>query len=641
METQKVSSQISSIIQRKKLRMLKKSLEITTKTTPLFKKYAPKYARNVQIIRNDCPKATNPRLKCLYSLSLYLYGSQYGQKYRLAQSRVFKIIKHHKKYIRHCEGIHITPHLIKELPQLCSYEFDFSHRKSEEEYRILIFCRMLKRLSLNLKYVYFPSEVNSVAPTLKKNQYRMLRALVNMRSLKELSLKLSNESSVFLFTFLQVLGSCPLFLSRLNYFYINTLSYSQLNLTEDFSDDVNVRMALRFVTDLAMPDRTLFEKRVFDHELLRNLTSLVMAIKASYTCNEAAIRKLSSLKLLPRLKDFDLDFLLYSKRMEKAFLESFSLPNEIETVRLILTGFVWKDLSLKLTKENRRIIEECFEKHPRFQKFYSEWTSLSSLRTLKLTINNRDPERKCPALTLKFAMGILRHLKSLKSLKYENEYTTYKDEKLSSKILPMDLGVFWESLKNSKKTLENLEIKVPDMNFFSKKGMHTDLVGGFERLKSVEISGEIYWARNFGDFLSLIAKKSKEKVSINVIYLCFKEEKYLNDFFENMVEIPNNLEVELGLDISELNCSNWLENFCGFVARLRVEGILKLKIKEVRVESIKEVDRIQKSVFENPVFEELIIQGEKGKNFCVIKRRELVSGIDPWLIGKGHIKLDD
>ncbi len=97
------------------------------------------------------------------------------------------------------------------------------------------------------------------------------------------------------------------------------------------------------------------------------------------------------------------------------------------------------------------------------------------------------------------------------------------------------------------------------------------------------------------------------------------------------MKIPQNLEVELSLDISELKSSKWLESFCRFVARLKVEGTLKFKIKEARIESAKEVERIKQSVLENPVFDELVVQGERSKSFCVIRKSELVFGADPSL----------
>jgi len=70
----------------------------------------------------------------------------------------------------------------------------------------------------------------------------------------------------------------------------------------------------------------------------------------------------------------------------------------------------------------------------------------------------------------------------------------------------MDLGGLWAGLKNSRKTLEQLEIQIKDINFFTNK---ENRLSGFERLKRVEILGQIYEAYNFRNFSKGLLKTRK------------------------------------------------------------------------------------------------------------------------------------
>jgi len=585
---------------------------------PRLKKLAPKYARHALIDLENFRKRDLSRLKSVSSF--HFSETPTSRKAKLTPiKQIYQIIKSQKKFIRHFAGIDLDLCLAKELPQLSVYKLSYFSLEQSAKYKILAYFPALKRIFFDFEWPFPHQEEASIISVLQQNQTRLLQAISRMRSINKLSMKFSLQSSSSVLALLQVAGSCSSFLHQLNYFSLGLNSRSASTIEENLIQTPQVQAALRNVTHLTVKDYKWFDA-VFEKENLGSLRDFQVLFVASMV-SETTIRKLSNLRFFKEMKHLNLNFKSFSEKMENAFLESFTLPQDLESIELTLQDFVWADKDLKLTEDRRKMIEDSFKNHPRFQGFYNQWAGLNNPKTFQLTIVERLKTRCCPKLAFSFAEGMMKRMKNLTKLHYWHVPTF--DSNFPE--VHLELKDFWSCLENSKDTIEDISINLSTrskINFFEKES--SEKMVELPKLKTLRINGDVSCDMNPGDFLTKFSKGTKAHVKFEINTLHFKHETASRDFFANIIDIPRNMEMTLRLTVSH---SNWEDILSEYMTRIREEGTLKLDIKVYEVTNDK-------------IFE--LIREKSARNSCL--QRICIADLQSrgsWIIQNGNLRKDE
>jgi len=614
METLTSNNSQAASIPHKKL-LLSENLNVKNQSLPLLRKLAPKYTRHATIFPKDFRKRDLSHLKSVWSFNFP--GIMPSEALRLGSRRIVQIVKPYKKFTHYFKGIDMNLRLARELPQLCEYELNYLNPESSDQERILAYLSTLKTVFLNLRCRFLLQDKNLIVPVLQQNSRRALRAISRIRSIDKLRIRFNAKNSMCLLAFLEILGSCPISLSHLRYFSIGMTPIAPpAKIKEDLKLANQVEIALRYVTHLNLPNYQWFDA-LLEREILENLASLRAEI-VEKEVPETAIRKLSDLRLFTKLQHLSLNFLSSSKAMQDVFLESFTLPADIEYVNLKLGDFAWGDDKLKLTENNREIIEDFFQDNSHFQNFYRQWEDLDNLKALVLIIDDRLQIMSCPALAFRFAEGILKRVKNLRKLQYEHT-STWKS--LDDKTLPMALRGFWDCLDGSKDTLEDLDVQIfKKIKFFEEE----DLEGlvKLKELKSLKIQGEIYGGMRFGDFLTRLSKQRGSILEVSFGNLCFTGINEVKDLLANILEIPRNVDIELRLDVSYLD---WEDILCEYLEKVRGARRLNLQVRLQRITDMKILEVLKEKSRRSSTLKELVInQWASGRLYYIEKGNLIV-----------------
>jgi len=395
------------------------------------------------------------------------------------------------------------------------------------------------------------------------------RTISNLENLKALEINLHGEYPEQVFSVFQLFRKVDLSRFCVEDFKLKVVSCDGGRRDQTpYEIHPGMKKLLRFLTELTLQDCRWFTS-IFDGSVLENLSAL--EIKISPQNNPYFSKKLMTFKRLEKLKKLDFSFRAYSLEAEREFLESFTLPKNLETVRLSLMNCKWDDT--QLTKKNRSNLLAEFDNEQRFVLFFNQWKGLKSLKALELTINEESADTKrCPGLAGNFVSKIISQLNSLENL----SFTHYVSKINPPKAKPLDLGEFWKALEFSKKSLQSLAINVPEVAF---PPIIRSLNTQFPCLKTISLGKSVLWAKDLTSFWSGFRRLE----DIEMKGIRFDDEERLEIFMDSLREHPKVLNSTFNINVEGIK----YDFLMGCLSKLRkkkeILGNFELSLKGVQI----------------------------------------------------------
>jgi len=350
-----------------------------------------------------------------------------------------------------------------------------------------------------------------------------------------------------------------------------------------------VKKALPYVKELTLQDTKWFLS-IFDGYSLENLTALEVKIAPQNSIDFGS--KLVTFKRLEKLKKLDLSFRAYSVLAEREFLESLTLPTNLETVHLTLINMKWN--LTELTKRNRRRLISDFDHEQRFVLFFNQWKELKNLKTLHLTLNEESREiKRCPGLAGNFASRIIKHLNSLENFSYTHSMSQVRPRKKKGRAPPalpvksLDFEEFWKALECSKNSLQSIKIETPEIAFPLKM---SSLDNKFPCLKSLSLGKSILWAKDLDSFWSGF----KVLGNIEMQGLRFQDEERFEMFMESIREDP---DTKISVDVKGIKYESLMRCFSRFLHKKEIQGKFELILRNIQINDEKEFEKDLESFY--------------------------------------------
>ena len=288
--------------------------------------------------------------------------------------------------------------------------------------------------------------------------------LEKLHRLRHFSINLGNDLSQNIQTSLEKLNVLTTFLNRLE---TMTLSINYLKCKR--TSKINLGDILRYVTSLEVievSNKTLEDilEKCFE---LKNLFSLKIIKTTQIPSDNGYPLNLSSfqaLKDLPNLQILDISMDLSLSQTMLSFLENFSVPQSITSVKLIFHRMAWNALHSDIVLTDWKM-NNVFSQLDICRGFYQKWEDITKLNAL--TLNFIETEFNLSP-SLHFVLLLLKKLRYLNKLNYSN----WCDDE--SGRVALDFAHFLGEMGEIRETISELCIE-SNIISLGKSGMKTQI----------------------------------------------------------------------------------------------------------------------------------------------------------------------
>jgi len=531
----------------------------------LLLKYQPKFYRKVQFSPSDLQEkkllTKLQRIKVIQSLEnlspkntnlpsiLSAFKSQRHQVKKLALSH---------------------PNVFSHFPKVSNYTFSLKDLKSWKVF--------LKQIHIEKLGIIRPS--NDSILTARRNiqsfQLRFWSHFEKLRNLKSLDIRLYQKFDKELYDFFVRLNSHKIILESLGHFslflnYLDAPSHEDLGFVNIYKNLTSLR-----IHELSYSSLGKFLRNLENCGRLSYLNLLKTFKHAQEAEGSVNLNFLRSLSCLSELKNIDLAFNLNSCLLLSHFLDCFSLPKEIISLKISLYETDWKPIDqLDTSKSPQRF----FESQDSFKKFYEKWNDLEHLESLSLCFYETG---SLNTPTLYFVTPILAKLTRLVSFYYANWCNS-----LSEKIKALDFPYLWQSLKHLKGTIK--KISVESFAISLRKFSRNLIEDGFQ-LQELSLCGFVFGDTNLRNCLNLFPNKrllavenqtSEPSLALDIEHLVIDDHNSLAEVLNLLRNASHKLHTFLNLDVRKLKGSEFVNIACRLIPLIPHKSPINLKFSQI------------------------------------------------------------
>lgn len=567
---------------------IKDKASITPSKFATYKKRLPKYLHTLTINKHhsDSRMSYLPYVKRAKRVQTLNFTKDSGTPKSGSVGEGHLLLKLFKKTLKAAKGdIKFTTSCHKNLPKLAKIEFDLQYPKSKA-FKIFYWHPEVKHLCLTLQDSFMRE--NAIYE-IRKNKQKFVRYFAGLKRLESLRINNCFQKLDILIEIVKILQKSPRLIPSVKHFILemkNPLVYDPWSQT--YLQDLDSISCLSSLTTLAIKQFRM-ETESFNHRVLQNLYRLNIDINTFNTLSEQVhaksllqffnFRDLQNLKFLTLKISFNNDITIKNN-----FFEIFSLPASLESIELDISDMT------------------CQENDPRYQTFYEKWKSLDSLKNLQIQVKDKTSLETVQIFVRGITMQLPAGLETFSLIHGGPD----PDQEIETSIL--ELKEFFEMLQSSKKTLKVLEISCQKINFGE------DLLeNDFQHLEDLSVKGEILDSRNLIKFMKNLSVK---KVTLN--RLMVNDLKEFEDLLESLGEVPENMELNLHLNLLALEQEKWWDSFHTKVEKLTVKGVVSLSLENTRKQSPKVLEDLKVVIRKKSIFKRFLLKLKSGN---IIKLR--------------------
>lgn len=465
----------------------------------------------------------------------------------------------------------------------------------------------LKSLGLEFSSIFhFRPKQQKVLENLKYKFWKHLDRLIHLRNF---SIDINHELSSEIIDFLCVLNSRKKFLCELDSFTI-LLNHVEIKQEYDlrFPDIYNYTTTLR-IHEVPFITIKNFLKHLRDFKRLTFLSILKSTITHSNDQDAESIdfTFLGELEGLPRLTSLDLAINLSPKFHLQRFLNNFTLPNCLESMKLSFFETPWK--SIFNTEGLLSESENIFSDNQYCLHFYKQWTGLLSLNSLALHFI--ETENYC-SFSLYFVIPLLTQLSRLSVLHYSNWYSIEPKRKK-----PLNLNYLTSSIAHLKDSLRELYVE----NFaISIRKLQTDS-NDFLRLKDLKLIGFVLGDVNIKELLHLYQdpKHESPQKSLEVSRLVIDKDKNFENFIHVLRRMPKTMRISLNVDMRQVSPSDFVNKMDYLASILAGRNLMRISFFNLNSIDIGDLEKLCYKLNEYGVFPDNINIVNKEASYMVVR----------------------
>ena len=454
-----------------------------------------------------------------------------------SKNRIFMLFKKFRNQIQYT-NIN-DPKFLYHFPQISNILLD---TKSYSSCKNIFYLANLQTLSLECSDDSF--QTHNKASILQK----FCTHLTACKKLKFLHFIIYNGINQRLLDFLTKLNSQVAFLQSLQSLTLLLIQTAPLQKQQEF----NFEILLNSVTKLRLCEAhflTISQILNDNIQQFKNLNTLVLSKNAQNPLEDhsdfISLDFFSELKNLQNLKNLDLTLKLDQKSTFSNFLNVFSLPKSMETVKVNFCNVNWKEFLSKSEQINLQS-SDIFEQNSVCQEFYKTWAS-ENLQNLSLSFTDLGKGSTCG---LYFIAPLLKGLASLSTLTYSN-WSSASPEEIEKAT---DFSYLWLIIANLK-SLKKLYINSSAISLQSFS--HETSLENAPNLQELHLDGKTFGSEKLEDFLqyfqqkSLLSTPNSSLIIINHLFV--GDSEAYNQILQTLSSQPKrNLYISINLNVKQI-----------------------------------------------------------------------------------------
>ena len=555
-------------------------------------KYFPKYYTKTEYGLHELqdPKVFH-RTKCVkYIRSVNIRGYSPTHK-----NYILKAFKGHKSHVTSFTGADKS--ILARFPRVSNFYINTQELSS---WRLLL--RFLKINKLTLEF-----SGNYQYKTMKHFHERFWGHLKRLKDLEILSIKITNEHEQELDSFLAKLNSLEDFLRSLKRFEVELKHFViPKPFTFSFPNIFSNITSLKINEICSVSSKNILENIPSFNNLL-DLQILNTTPTQQDQQNSIDYTFLKDLVSLKNLKSLEVSVTLNSFQHMKNFLENFSLPHSLISVKVSFLEISWTVL-LSTLKQDAIIGENAFNSIDFCKKFYSQWENLPNLSSLNLCFTETDEN----SLTnLCFIEPIFQKLRNLHTLSYSNKPSLQKVKKK-----PINFHYFYHSISHLFPVLQKLKV---DSYAISIRSFCISETMTKPNLSELNLSGFVLGDTKLTELFKLIQRDNKAlssliidpnyqaQKSVEIDKILIENEDSFLTLLENFQYIPKYANITLNVDVRKIPSEKFISSLSGLVPQMKTKQLAKITFSNLSAVNAANFDVLCKILVENPKFQNLII----------------------------------
>jgi len=520
----------------------------------LLLKYQPKFYRKVQFSHSDWK---DKKLCCKFRRIKVIQSLENLTPRNNPTSLILSAFKSQRKQLKKLALS--SPVVFQHFPNVSNYTLSLKDRKSWKIF--------LKQIHIKNLGIIRPSTDSTMNPRrnlkpIKGFQWRFWSHFEKLRDLKSLDIRLYHKFDTELYDFFVKLNSKRTALESLNSFslflnYLNAPPQDDLDFENIYKNLTSLR-----IHELSYSSLEKFLKGLENCQRLSYLNLLKTFRHAQEEQDTADLTFLKRLGGLQNLETIDMAFNLNSQALLSHFLEHFSLPKKILSLKISLYETDW----------NNSDDQNLFENHPDFNQFYSQWNDLENLESLSLCFYETG---SLYTPTLFFISPLLKRLKTLKSFYYANWCNA-----MSEKIKALDFSYLWQSISHLKGTIKKISVEsfAISLRKFSRNIAQDDF-----QLHELSLCGFVFGDINLKNCINLFKSTAGTpgNLALDIEHLVIDDENSFTEVLNILRNSSYKLQTFLNLDVRKLNGSNFVRIACRLIPLIPHKSPINLKFSQM------------------------------------------------------------
>jgi len=508
---------------------------------PFLQKYAPKYysAVNFEIsdLQNRQILSKARSVKIIRSAKIQDYTPD-------KKDLVIKALRSKSKTLQSLKGSGLDLH--DNFP-------NFQHfrllTESLSSWRAFLSLKHLKSLTIESSALEIETAGNLKA--FGRFKWRFWAHVLEMRSLKHLSCNFYGIITNSNYHFLQKLGTFQRFLSSLK-----TLTLD-LNLLEDQTfEDFNLDQLYQQVSILRAKELSpgVFTRFLGSFQYYQNLEKLSILQVMILEENEDVQPVLACLKnlcTLTELKSLEFSFDFHTGKDFAIFLENFSLPPNIQDIRLCFHKLALGDPQAVISSDL-------------FEQFCQKWKNLSHLNSLCLTFLDSLPE-------LNLVLSILKVVPKVISLYYSSS----NDLAIENPKNTINFQYFWDSIQHLQPTLEILHLESCSISI-----KETQNIQAFSScaLKTLSLCGKIIGENQILNLFKLFSSSDPCESQLLLEGVLPTSKENLASLLNDLRCIPRNIRTCVNINMIQIAAQDMMAVLCSNDQLVKIRNKENIKL---------------------------------------------------------------
>ena len=547
---------------------------------PFIQKYAPKYYSEVDFEISDLQ---NPQI--------------------LSKARSVKIIRSAKiqDYTRDKKGLVIKAlrSKSKTLQSLKGSDLDLhDHFPNLQQFRLLTeslsswraFVRLKRLKSLTIESVALEIETAENFKAFGRFKWRFWAHVVEMKSLKHLSCNFYGIITTSNYHFLQKLSSFWGFLSSLKTLTLDLNFLEDQNFEAFNLDQLYQHVSILRAKELSPSVFTRFLGNFQCYQNLQELSILQVMILEENEKPQPALVCLKNFYILSKLRTLELSFDFSAEKDFTSFLENFSLPLNIQNIRLSFQELTLDDVQATISSDL-------------YSQFCQKWKDLPDLNSLSFTFfesSNVDSFKE-----FNLILPILKTISRLTSLYFSSS----NDIGVESKANLISFQCLWDSIQHLQPTLETLYLESAFISI-----QNTQIEAPSEAMKHLSICGKIIGEDQMLNLFKLFSHDASCKPQLFLEALTPTSKKELIRLLKGFRYIPSHINACININMTSLDARDVISVFCNDdnTLKIRNKGNLKLCLSNTPKLKQSNLDRIVNAFEKNGTLDCLQISDQGG-----------------------------